>query len=517
MKIFQLRLGNNAFLVGLCIVLFATQTGMSSADSKGKNSQKVRLTPSRPRGIPILKRRMATHLKKSCLRKNQVGIRAFSLSSKEALYDLRGNELFIPASNIKIMTTAAAFHYLKPNFQFRTNVYHTGKVSSGILKGDMYLKGFGDPSLVSEELWLLVRKLRLRGLRKVNGNLFVDDTYFDTERFVPGTKAGHGHKPYQAPNGAASLNFNTLSLYVKPNQIIGKLTHATVDPKSNYIQLVNKSKTVGRRRKANLRIRRTSHANGDMITLEGRLPIRSKGRQFWVSITNPTLYLGHTFREFLFSEGITVTGNIRKGKTPKTANLLTKHKSKTLSIILRDLNKWSNNFIAEQVLKTLGAKIEGPPGTRAKGISVIGHYMNRLAYKTGTFIVDDGAGLSRKSRVSPAQLVRVLTNMYDDIRFRPEFVASLAVMGVDGSIRNRLDDTLAERRIRAKTGTLNGVDTLSGYAFSMDGDVIAFSILMNGSRCPHWQMRQLQDRITLELVRLDRRTIVRKRATHRRQ
>ena len=143
--------------------------------------------------------------------------------------------------------------------------------------------------------------------------------------------------------------------------------------------------------------------------------------------------------------------------------------------------------------------------------------MNRLAYKTGTFIVDDGAGLSRKSRVSPAQLVRVLTNMYDDIRFRPEFVASLAVMGVDGSIRNRLDDTLAERRIRAKTGTLNGVDTLSGYAFSMDGDVIAFSILMNGSRCPHWQMRQLQDRITLELVRLDRRTIVRKRATHRRQ
>lgn len=490
---------------------------MSSAGNKGNRTEKTRLTPARPRGIPVLRRRMATHLKKLCLRKNQIGIRAFSLSSKKVLYDLRGNELFIPASNIKILTTAAAFHYLKPNFQFRTNIYHTGKISSGVLKGDLYLKGFGDPSLVSEELWLLVRKLRLHGLRKVNGNLFVDDAYFDTERFVPGTKGGHGHKPYQAPNGAASLNFNTLSLYVKPKQIIGRPPHVTVDPKSNYIQLVNKAKTVGRKRKANLQVRRASHANGDMIILEGRLPIGSKGRQLWVSITDPTFYLGHTFRKFLLSEGIAVTGSIQKGKTPKRANLLTKHKSKALSIILRDLNKWSNNFIAEQVLKTLGAKIEGPPGTRAKGISVIGRYMNRLDYGTGTFVVDDGAGLSRKSRISPAQLVRVLTNMYDDIRFRPEFVASLAVMGVDGSIRNRLDDTLAKRRIRAKTGTLNGVDTLSGYAFSMDGDVIAFSILMNGSRCSHWQMRQLQDRITLDLVRLDRRTIVRKRATHRRQ
>ena len=130
--------------------------------------------------------------------------------------------------------------------------------------------------------------------------------------------------------------------------------------------------------------------------------------------------------------------------------------------------------------------------------------------------MDDGAGLSRKNRISPAQLVRVLTDMYDDIRFRPEFVASLAVMGVDGSVKNRLDDTPAERRIRAKTGTLNGVDTLSGYAFSLAGDIIAFSILMNGNRCSHWRMRRLQDRITLDLVRLDRRAVARKKPSRRR-
>ncbi len=512
------RLGSlrRASLSVLLIAVFAAPPGPDAADKRARVI-KARKASAKPRGIPVLKRRLATHLKKACLHKNRVGIRAFSLNSREVLYDLRGDELFIPASNIKILTTAAAFHYLKPNFRFRTNVYYTGQFSSGVLEGDLYLKGFGDPSLVSEELWMLVRALKRAGLREIRGGLFVDDGFFDSERFVPGTKGEQGLKPYQAPNGAASLNFNSLGIYVEPSRIIGGPPRTVVDPDSPYVQLVNRAKTVGRRRKANLRVRRASHADGDRIILEGQLPAGSRARQLWISITHPTFYLGHTFREFLNSEGISFTGIVRRGKTPRSAGMLTSHKSKALSIILSDLNKWSNNFIAEQVLKTLGAEIEGAPGTRAKGISVVGRYMNRLGHQSGSFVVDDGAGLSRKSRVSPAQLVRVLADMYDDIRFRPEFVASLAVMGVDGSIQNRLDDTLAERRIRAKTGTLDGVDTLSGYAFSMDGDVIAFSILMNGDRCSHWRMRQLQDRITLDLVRLDRRTIARKRAPYQRK
>ncbi len=245
--------------------------------------------------------------------------------------------------------------------------------------------------------------------------------------------------------------------------------------------------------------------------MEGRVRAGSLPRRIWVNVTTPTLYLGHTFREFLEWEGIRVHGEVRRGKTPPASRSLVRHKSKPLSIILWDLNKWSNNFIAEQVLKTLGAEVLGAPGTRKKGIAVVQRYMKRLGYGPESFTVADGSGLSRKSRISPAQLVSVLADMYDDFRFHPEFVASLAVMGVDGSVRNRLDDTPAERRIRAKTGTLNGVDALSGYAFSRDGDVIAFSILIN-SRCSHWKMRQLQDRITLDLVRLDRRAVAQRKS-----
>ncbi len=468
-------------------------------------------TKARPRGIPSLKRRIERHLRSRCLRNGGIGIRVYSLNSRRVLYDLRGEQLFIPASNVKVLTTAAAFYYLKPNFKFKTSVYYTGRFSSGHISGDLYLKGFGDPNLVSEELWSLVRALKRRGLREIHGDLVVDDTYFDEERFAPGSGGGQSLRPFQAPHGAASLNFNTLGLYVEPNPVVGKPPRAVVDPNSLYVQLVNNAKTARRRSKATLRVRREAHSKGDLIILEGRLPAGSRQRRIWVSITSPARYLGHTFREFLEWEGITVSGEVRRGRTPSPARSLESHLSKPLSIILWHLNKWSNNFIAEQILKTLGAEVLGAPGTRKKGIAVVQRYMKRLGYGPESFTVADGSGLSRKSRISPAQLVSVLADMYDDFRFHPEFVASLAVMGVDGSVRNRLDDTPAERRIRAKTGTLSGVDALSGYAFSRDGDVITFSILIN-SRCSHWKMRQLQDRITLDLVRLDRRAVAQRKS-----
>ncbi|MFQ5691501.1 MAG: D-alanyl-D-alanine carboxypeptidase/D-alanyl-D-alanine-endopeptidase, partial [Nitrospinota bacterium] len=221
------------------------------------------------RGIASLKRKMARHLRDTCLRNARVGVRAFSLAQRRVLYDHRGNRLFIPASNAKVLTTAAAFYFLKPDYTFKTDVYYTGRLSAGRLSGDLYLKGFGDPSLVSEELWLLVRALKRQGLREVRGDLVVDDAYFDGERFVPGTGSEEGLRPFQAPHGAASLNFNTLGLYVKPGPAAGKPPRATVEPDSPYVQLVNKAKTVGHRRKARLRVRRSAQPDGDRIILEG--------------------------------------------------------------------------------------------------------------------------------------------------------------------------------------------------------------------------------------------------------
>lgn len=457
-----------------------------------------------PQGLSSLRRNLARHFAEACLRKGRVGVRAFSLSTRRVLYDLRGGEIFIPASNVKVLATAAAFYFLKSNFKFKTDVYYTGPLAAGRLSGDLYLKGFGDPSLVSEELWTLVRALKRQGLREVGGDLVVDDTYFDSERFVPGTNGGHGLRPYQAPHGAASLNFNTLGLYVEPSPVVGKPPRAVADPDSPYIQMVNNAKTAGARGKSSLRVRRTSHTAGDLIILEGFLPAGSGPRLIWVNVTEPALYLGHTFRAFLKSEGISVRGPVRRAKTPPHARALAHHLSKPLSIILSDMNKWSNNFIAEQVLKTLGAEVLGAPGTRQKGINVIQRYMRRLGHAPDAYVIADGAGLSRENRLSPAQIVSVLVDMHDDFRFRPEFVSSLAVMGVDGSVRKRLDGTSAEWKIRAKTGTLDGADALSGYAVAADGDVIAFSILMNAGGCPHWKMRELQDRISLEFVRLGR-------------
>ncbi len=455
-----------------------------------------------PKPASPLQEKLGGLLQDSCLTGARVGVHVLSLDNEEVLYDRRGEELFVPASNVKLFVSAAALRFLESDYVFKTDLHSDTSLSEGTLEGNLYLKGFGDPSLVSEELSKLVTSLRALGLRKVRENLVIDASYFSSPPSPPPSPTKT--RAYLAPHGAASLNFNAVAVYAEPGASPGQPPRVVLEPASPYFELLNRAKTVRGGKRKTLRVRREALSGSDRIIVEGNLPSGSPRELIWVSISNPAFYLGHTFVEFLQRGGISVEGEVRLGPVPPEAGLLFQHRSKSLASILWDMNKWSNNFMAQQILHVLGAEAGDPPGTVEKGVAVVESYLKRLGVSGENFEMADGSGLSRENRLSPGQLVKVLQDMYGDFRYRSEFVSSLSVMGVDGSTRDRLEDTRGERRVRVKTGSLKGVDTLSGYAVTGEGEVLAFSILMNGSSCPHWKVKVIQDQMALALVHLNR-------------
>ena len=180
------------------------------------------------------------------------------------------------------------------------------------------------------------------------------------------------------------------------------------------------------------------------------------------------------------------------------------HKAEPLSEIIRGLNKHSNNFIAEQILKTLGAELIDPPGTTEKGLRVIRAYIKSLGYFPHHYVVLDGSGLSRGSRLSPEQIVSILEDVYNDMSVYPEFIAALGVMGHDGSVKKRMPDNKEASKVRVKTGTLNNVSAISGYFQSRDGERFGFSMLMNNLRCSNGRIIDLQDEIINKAIEFKR-------------
>jgi D-alanyl-D-alanine carboxypeptidase/D-alanyl-D-alanine-endopeptidase (penicillin-binding protein 4) len=223
-----------------------------------------------------------------------------------------------------------------------------------------------------------------------------------------------------------------------------------------------------------------------------------------LNITDPTQYTLSTLKKYLGHAGIEFKGKIEKGRVPETARELLTHESEPLTLALQGLNKFSNNFVAEQILKTIGAKKYGSPGTTLKGLKAFEDYLAELGYHSEQYKVLDGSGLSRQNRLSPKLIVDILRYVKNDLGVYPEFVSALGVMGVDGNVKNRMHGVKSSSRARVKTGTLNFVSALSGYFQSKDGETFAFSILMNSLKCSNGRIKRLQDQIIKEGLRFER-------------
>jgi D-alanyl-D-alanine carboxypeptidase/D-alanyl-D-alanine-endopeptidase (penicillin-binding protein 4) len=408
----------------------------------------------------------------------RTGVAVVDVESGAVLYAKDPDVLLNPASNVKLVTSAAALARLGPDFQFETEIYVDGAAGQPSAPKALHVKGKGDPSLVTERLWALAGDLAHLGIRRV-GDVVVDESFFDGERLGPGFDQETGDKSYLAPTGAASLNWNTIAVHVAPGERRGAKARVELEPASDLFELEVRAITAKEHAGRRLTVASIPAAGKQRILVDGRVPLGSRMQVVWRRIDEPGLYLGHTLRRLLELRGVKVTGRVRIGEVPPEARLVHVAESPSLGEIVRRLNKTSNNFVAEQLLKTLGAQVKGGPGSFAKGIQVVEEFLAEVGIPRGAYVMKNGSGLNDANRFSARQLATLLRAMWSRFPLHAEYLASLPVAGRDGTIRWRMEGGEAVGRVRAKTGTLENVTTLSGYAETAGRRTLAFSILVN--------------------------------------
>lgn len=409
------------------------------------------------------------------------GIQVKDLDTGEVLFEHNADKSYNPASVTKVLTTAAALDAFGPGYKFTTHVSRAGKLDAGVLKGDLVIRGDGDPSLTLERMWRIASLVKVAGVSEVTGDIVVDDSYFDREREGSGYDDFDDNRAYTAPVGAVSATWNTVAVAVRPGAKAGAPLDVALDPATGYVTLANKGRTgaAGERRRVAVTV---NHAK-KTITVEGMMPLYHAEKFYYRPIEDPPRYFATLLKEYMAKEGVVVRGGIRTGENaavPANSTPLFDFASEPLGVIVRDLNKFSNNFTAEQILKSLGAWRYGAPGTAQKGLDAVGEFLEKNGVAKGSWTIRNGSGLARDNKVSPRTFVQALSAAYDDFEVRGDFVASMGIAGEDGTLAHRMIGTPAEGNIRAKTGTVDGSTCIAGYARAANGHTLAFAILMNG-------------------------------------
>jgi len=451
--------------------------------------------------ISKLSKRIDEILQDTLLLGATTGIKVISLRANKVLYKHNADKLFNPASNMKLITSAAALVKLGPEYKFKTVVYADTNIKNGKVLGNIYIKGYGDPDLKTVDLLEMAKDIKWKGTKEITGDLIVDDFFFDSIRKGRGWMWDYGPYVYNARIGALSLNENSIMISVKPGDKAGAPVNVRLEPPTKYVDIDNQGIAEKGWFRSNLDIDRVMCDDRDVVVIAGTLSINSTGITVFRNLENPPIYTATVFKELLEKEGIKIDGDIKIDTVPiDVVEELVTHYSEPLTKIIYYMNKVSSNFVAEQLLKTLGTVFEGEPGTADKGMSVVTDFMSQIGVHPGKYRATDGSGLSRYDLLSPSQIIKLLIFMYDDFEYGPEYLTSLPVAGIDGTLRRRMREPSIQRKMRAKTGTLSGVSCLSGYVPTRDGDILVFAMMMNNFLGNVNNIRRLQDRIGEALV-----------------
>jgi D-alanyl-D-alanine carboxypeptidase/D-alanyl-D-alanine-endopeptidase (penicillin-binding protein 4) len=424
-----------------------------------------------------LKDRIDASLAAKFLKDATVSVKVVDVESGKVLYEKNASKALNPASNVKLVTTAAALELLGPEHRYSTRVLaDPTKIRDGVLQGPIYLKGTGDPALVTGDLYELAIRIRARGITKITGGVIVDSGRFDSDGLPPGFDQKEEFASYRAPIGATSVNFNTYLVRAHGGGTAGAQPRITIDPPVASIVVVNEAKTVDGQRNR-LKVSVDEGAATTTVTVRGDLGADAPAASYRYPVSNPSGYAGETFRLVLRQAGVKMPRRaVKTGTAPARARIMSAHRSPTLGVLIRSVNKMSNNFMAEQILRTLA---EGDGGSAEASLERLRTWTQQRGVPQPDLRLGNGSGLYDNNRVSADQLTAVLQAVYGDFRYRADYLASLSVMGVDGTLRRRLKESDGKRWIRGKTGTLDGVSALSGYAGAADKSPVAFSIIMN--------------------------------------
>jgi D-alanyl-D-alanine carboxypeptidase/D-alanyl-D-alanine-endopeptidase (penicillin-binding protein 4) len=454
----------------VCAAMLFSPPSASQAPSTPDSSQQ----PDR-QGDPALQKAVDRLVQAIEKLGGKVGVSVVEADTGRPLASYNDHEPLNPASNMKLLTAASALWQLSGSYRFRTGLY--GK-RTGNTTGDLVLRGTGDPSFSTDDLRALAADLRQSGVVKVAGDILVDQSFFDAAYIPPGFDQQPDEWAYfRAPIAAVSLDRNTVTMKVFPTTD-GERAIVSFEP-PGFVDVTGTIMTSAKGGKSDVALtlvpngqRLTARVSGSIPADEGRVTATKR-------VDDPILYAGYALKAILAEQGVTVTGGVKLGGE-KVRGLLALHRSAPLSELLPQLGKESDNFYAEMIMKALPGSARRSGLTTADGAAAVQRQLERIGAAHDKNVILNGSGLFDTNRVSAATLTTVLRAAWQDPTIRPEFVAHLAIAGVDGTLRGRLRGARTRHVVRAKTGTLSSVTALSGYVLSVPGQSpIAFSIVVN--------------------------------------
>lgn len=433
---------------------------------------------------------------------DDLGVQVTALHSGTILWEDQGHKPLVPASLMKLLTSYAALRVMGPDYRFRTEIWADRKPAQGVLSGNLWLKGYGDPFLIPERIWVLAQKVRSQGIEKVLGGIYVDDSAFDPplEHLCLDNQCDRPHNPLIS---ATAFNYNTVSVEILPGSG-GAAAHVLrTFPSTDYVVFRQEWQAQAKNPWVGFESLGVGDDGREVFRLHGKKPGEAfLPAEYRMNVQDPQRFAALTFRRALKDAGIVVqSADAGPRPLPAQAFLVYRLESPPLSDVLYGLNRYSNNFMAEMILRVLGFHVYGLPGSSAKGCRAVEDVLAGLGVPAVERTLDSGSGLTRSTRVSAAAFNAVLTAAHRDWDVGPEFLASLARSGEEGTLRKRMKDCAADYTIRGKTGTLRDVVGFSGYIGNLSGTAYAVTVIMNGVADP-WKAREALDAFVADIPRL---------------
>jgi D-alanyl-D-alanine carboxypeptidase/D-alanyl-D-alanine-endopeptidase (penicillin-binding protein 4) len=412
---------------------------------------------------------------------SDVAIWVRPVDAREPLLAHNADRPLNPASVMKLVTAFAALERLGPAHSWTTRISTTGPVSGGVLDGDLVLTGGADPVLSYERVWKLLRQVRNLGIDTIRGDIVLDGSALRLPRHDPSAFDGRALRPYNSGAHGLLLHFNTLQLRLLPSEKPGSLVTVAAAPALPGLAIDNRITTAGGNCGVwygNLDATLEAGPTGPRLVLSGSMP-GSCGQRDWSAAPLSPEQFGAAVVAGLWSEvGGTLGGTVRAGTTPAGTTSLISETSPPLAEVVREMNKWSSNVIARQLLATLGATDPSALDMVASGAQVVIAQLEAAGIDTAGIVIENGSGLSRIERIPAARLGEMLIAAWQR-PYMPEFIAALPVAGLDGTARRRLDGSPARGYAHIKTGSINDVRAIAGYLLDRNGRRHAVVMIVN--------------------------------------
>lgn len=425
-------------------------------------------------------------LQQLAIPESAIGVYVQEIGRNQPIVTVNADAAMNPASVMKLLTTYAGLELLGPAYTWPTMLYANGQLVDGVLHGDLIIKGYGDPKLDLENFWLLIHHLRQTGLHEIKGNLILDHSHYDIPVDDPGEFDGQPYRTYNVLPEALLVNYRTSTIHLFP-EAEKNAVRVVIDPLPESVRVQNNLKlTQGKcgdwQNQLMIEVvPGTEDKNNFTVALNGSFSRRCEKQSYMLSLQDSAVYTRDLFKRLWAQQGGLFHGDVVLGKTPQQLSPLKIYQSPPLADIIRGINKFSNNIAARQLYLTLGTGdvvTNNAPATLAKSETAIRQWLASKQLNFPELVVENGSGLSRKEQISARHLGQLLLTAFNS-PVMPEFISSLPIAAVDGTLKNRFTDTPVKGLAHMKTGALNNVRALAGYLLDKSGRRVIIVFFVN--------------------------------------